>query len=191
MNRSINIQCFGNGITILLTKKHLPSFNHSSFHLNNNSCTGHRLNHSHIILQTGLSDCGTIKRSFNGSYIYANLVHGYLNNPKNCSSKNITTTFAVECKQPSALAMKNKTTSEFGKNLPKVGSEEVYAKPESKLQTMPLLAHEGWGRKYKSFNKQVFEERKRSAEEIAKKQERFSDNLQGLESEKDKSRITL
>lgn len=143
MNRSINIECFGNGITILLTKKHLPSFNHSSFHLNNNSCTGHRLNHSHIILQTGLSDCGTIKRSFNGSYIYANLVHGYLNNPKNCSSKNITTTFAVECKQPSALAMKNKTTSEFGKNLPKVGSEEVYAKPESKLQTMPLLAHEG------------------------------------------------
>ena len=143
MNRSVNILCLGNDMTILLTKKHLPSFNHSSFHLNNNSCTGHQLNHSHLVLQTGLSGCGTIKRRFNGSYIYANLLQGSLNNPNNYSSWNISTTFAVQCKKPSLPAMRNLTTSGFGKNLSKVGSEEVYVKAESKPQKIGLLAHEG------------------------------------------------
>ena len=132
-----NIKCSGNGMAIFLTKKLLPSFNHSSFHLNNNSCTGHQLNHSHIILETGFSE-----RSFNGSYVHANLVHGHLKNPRNCSLKNITTRFDVECKEP-ALAVRNNKSSLSHLNLPKVGSEEVYVKAESKLHNMSLLAHEG------------------------------------------------
>ena len=132
-----NIKCSGNGMAIFLTKKLLPSFNHSSFHLNNNSCTGHQLNHSHIILETGFSE-----RSFNGSHVHENLEHGYLKNPRNCSLKNITTRFDVECKEP-ALAARNNMSSESHLNLPKVGSEEVYVKAESKLHNMSLLAHEG------------------------------------------------
>lgn len=140
-------------MAIFLTKKHLPSFNHSSFHLNNNSCTGHQLNHSHIILQTGLSDCGTIIRSFNGSYIFSNLVHGYLKNPvKNCSStnmttafavqNNMTTTFAVECIQLSAEAVTNKTSLDSALNLHNVENKEVYVKAESILPTMSPLGYE-------------------------------------------------
>lgn len=138
---------------IFLTKKHLPSFNHSSFHLNNNSCTGHQHNRSHIILQTGLSDCGTIIRNFNGLYIFSNLVHGYLKSPaENCSStnmttafavqNNMTTTFAVECIQLSAQATTNKTALESAMHLSDVGNKEVYVKAESISQTMPPLVHE-------------------------------------------------
>ena len=143
-DKYINIQCSGNGMTIYLTKKLLPSFNHSSFHLNNNSCTGHQLNHSHIILETGFSDCGTIKRRFKGSYFHANLVQGYLKNPRKCSSENITTRFAVECEDPSEAARKNRTSSESGLNLGNNGSEEVDVKRDSMFTKMPLLAnHEG------------------------------------------------
>ena len=144
MYRSINIQCTENGITILLTKKHLPSFDHSSFHLNNNSCTGHQLNHSHIILETGLSDCGTIKRSFNDSYdVHTNLVQGHLKNLYNGRSKNITTRFAVECNPPSAPATRNETP-QSDTNLRKVVSKEVYVKDEPLAKTRPpLLANEG------------------------------------------------
>jgi len=49
----------------------------------------------------------------------------------------------VVCKEPSALALRNKPTSEFGKNLSKAGSKGVYAKAESKQQKMGLFAHEG------------------------------------------------
>ena len=39
--------------------------------------------------------------------------------------------------------MRNNTSSESDLNLPKVGSEEVYVKAESKLHNMSRLAHEG------------------------------------------------
>ena len=87
-----------------MRKKHLPSFNHSSFHLNDGSCIG-KLNHSHIILQTELNECGTIERRYNGSHIFTNAVYGFLKNTGNPSSKNIAMSFAVECTKPSKVGL--------------------------------------------------------------------------------------
>ena len=48
----------------------------------------------------------------------------------------------MECKE-SALAVRNNKSSLSHLIWPKVGSEEVYVKAESKLHNMSLLAHEG------------------------------------------------
>lgn len=142
LDRSIHFECPGNGMAIFLTKKHLPNFNHSSFHLNNNSCTGQQLNHSHIILQTGLNDCGTVNRSYNGSFIYTNLVHGYLKNTDNHSLKNIASTFVVECNRPSELEKSNRTSPKFDVTVSNVASKKTSVKDVPSLQSMQLQAGE-------------------------------------------------
>ena len=130
-------------MVILLTKGHLPNFNHSSFRLNNNSCKGRQLNRTHIILQTGLSDCGALTQSYKGLLIYTNIVHGYLKNPKNSSLDNITTTFTVECrKAPVKPSPRNETTSNSQHDdTPEPNfavTNETYAP-----QAMPLLGNNG------------------------------------------------
>ncbi|KAL9989218.1 hypothetical protein ACROYT_G003742 [Oculina patagonica] len=125
-------------MVIFLTKKYLANFNHSSFHLNNNSCTGRQLNHSHIILQTGLNDCGTVNRSYNGSYIFTNLVHGYLKNTDNRSSKNIVTTFVVKCNGSSEMEKSNRTSPQFNVTVSNVESKATPVKDALSQQPMQL-----------------------------------------------------
>ncbi|PFX33827.1 hypothetical protein AWC38_SpisGene1264 [Stylophora pistillata] len=121
---SIKYQCFSNGIAISLNKNRLSNFSHSSFHLNDKSCTGKHINTTHIRLQTELDDCGTLKEILlNGTVMYTNRVYGYLKGEKN-KSESASKTFQLKCIKPYNSIRRNGSTLKSDIIAPHISTQE-------------------------------------------------------------------
>ena len=95
---AISTRCSPNDLAIFLSRRILQSFNHASFHLNNETCKGKQFNDTHVTFRFKFAECGTIKRTYNGSTIYTNLIYGHLK--EHNDSKNFTILLTAECKIP-------------------------------------------------------------------------------------------
>ena len=92
---AVTTECSAGNLTIHLFTTLLPTFDHTNFHLNNKTCKGNQFNDTHIILNTKLTECGTVKQTYNDSVIYFNSVQGYYKESRH--SKIIPAKVAVKC----------------------------------------------------------------------------------------------
>lgn len=95
---AITTRCSTNNFAIFLRKRIFQNFNHASFYLNNKTCKGNQFNDTHITFRFKLAECGTIKRTYNGSTIYTNLICGHLK--EHNDSNNFSVFLTAECKVP-------------------------------------------------------------------------------------------
>ena len=94
---AVTTECSASNLTIHLITTLLPNFDHTNFHLNNETCKGNQFNDTHMIFYTRLNECGTFIQTSNDSVTYINFLQGYYKEKSNDSEK-IPTKLEVKCK---------------------------------------------------------------------------------------------
>lgn len=94
---AVTTECSASNLTIHLITTLLPNFDHTNFHLNNETCKGNQFNDTHIIFYTRLNECGTFIQTYNDSVTYINFLQGYYKEKSNHSEK-IPAKLEVKCK---------------------------------------------------------------------------------------------
>ena len=137
---AISTRCSTNNFAIFLRKRIFQNFNHASFHLNNKTCKENQFNDTHITFRFKLAECGTIKRTYNGSTIYTNLICGHLK--EHNDSNNFSVFLAAECKIPDN-ATANTSNSVPQQDNPKpliiTDTNESKEKQPGKTTTLPSV----------------------------------------------------
>lgn len=96
---AVTTECSASNLTIHLITTLLPNFDHTNFHLNNETCKGSQFNDTHIIFYTRLNECGTFIQTYNDSLVtYINFLQGYYKEKSNHSEKIPATKLEVKCK---------------------------------------------------------------------------------------------
>lgn len=107
---AVTTECSASSLTIHLFTTLLPNFDHTNFHLNNESCKGNQFNDTHIIFNTRLNECGTFIQTYNDSVTYINFLQGY-NKEKSNHSEKIPTKLEVKCKIRRHFLLENVSNS--------------------------------------------------------------------------------